>query len=85
MTTFKEKYNLSDNDMTLLWEMFIEFGMTKGEAPHRSKGNHYFLQAIGQYNTLEWHCLKDKLTPFVATVIRKLYPQLMVTDKSFEK
>jgi len=82
---FNKHFNLSENDHSKLWNLFLEHGMTRGEAFHRTKGNHYYLQAICQYHSVEWKTWKSKLSPFVKNLIETEYPQLMVQDKSFEK
>lgn len=83
--TFQDKYKLTDLDLSYLWELFMEYGMTRGEAEHRTKGNHYFLQGICQYHSIEWKTWKSKLSTQVKELIKTKYPQLMVQDKSFEK
>lgn len=82
---FYSHFKVSDTDLSYLWDLFMEHGMTRGEAQHRTKGNHYFLQGICQYHSVEWQTWKDKLSPIVTEVITNQYPQFMVQNKTFEK
>lgn len=81
---FKEKYNLSDSDLTYLWNVFMDYGMTRSNQREQSKANHYFLQGICEHSILDWKNWNKKLTPTVRKIITEKYPQLMVNDKSFE-
>lgn len=83
-TEFKSHFNLSDTDLSYLWELFMEYGMTRGEGEGRTKGNHYFLQGICQYQSVEFKSWGKKLSAPVLNVIKEKYPQLMVQDKQFE-
>lgn len=83
--TFQKHFNLSEEDLSYLWNLFLAHGMTHGEAVDRSKGNHYFLQGICQYYSVEWETWNKKLTKAVRDVIETKYPQLMVQNKEFEK
>lgn len=69
--------------MSKLWNMFMDFGLTKGKAPHRSGGNHYFLQGITEHMVVEYDTWKEHLTPEVLNIIDKDYPQLKTTNTSF--
>ncbi|WP_139368945.1 hypothetical protein [Elizabethkingia meningoseptica] len=80
----KNKYNLSDLEYDYLWKLFMEYGMTSGEAPHRSPANHYYLQGISEHNVIEWHTWKSKMTSELKKIISEKYPQLMVTDKTLQ-
>lgn len=82
---FKAKYNLSDIDFSNLWELFLEYGMTRGEAPHRSRANHYYLQGISEHLEIEWSCWKGNMTKELKAIIKEKYPQLMITDKKLSK
>ena len=82
---FKEKYNLSDKDWTYLWDLFMEYGMTRGEASHRSKANHYYLQGICEHLEIEWHSWRCKITKELKFILQFKYPQLMVTDKTLSR
>lgn len=83
--TFQEYFKLSDEDMSYLWSLFMEFGMTREAAPHRSRGNHYFLQGIGQYHSVEWGTWGEHVTKELREIIKARFPQLMVQNKDFEK
>lgn len=80
----KKKYNLSNLQYDYLWELFMEYGMTNGSAPHRSPANHYYLQGISEHNVIEWHTWKSKMTSELKKIISQKYPQLMVTDKTLQ-
>lgn len=82
---FKRKYLLNDIAWQDLWYLFLEYGMTGGEAPHRSRANHYFLQGVCEHLEIEWHSWKSKMTKDLKEIIEQQYPQLMVTDKSLSK
>ena len=83
--TFLKHFNLTELDMKYLWGLFNLFGMTKGQGENRTTGNHYFLQGICQYNSVEWKTWKSKLSPNIKSIIESEYPQLMVQNKTFEK
>lgn len=84
---FLKHFNLTENDMSILWAMFMDYGMNGNpdlKEPHRTKGNHYFLQGIGQYHSVEWETWVDHLSPYVKQFIEQHYPQLMVQNREFE-
>ncbi|MCF0070266.1 hypothetical protein LZD49_07270 [Dyadobacter sp. CY261] len=83
--TFLEKYNLTRDDMTTLWDLFMKYGMTRPNQPEQSKANHYFIQGIVEHNIIGWKDWKSKLTPSVKSFIQERYPQLMVQDNKFSK
>ena len=83
-SSFFEFFKVTEEQLSELWEVFMEYGMTKGEAEHRSKANHYFLQGICQYHSVEWKTWNKKLTPFVKNLIETKFPQFMVQNKKFE-
>lgn len=80
----KEHFNLTDEDLSYLWELFMEYGMTRGEAPHRTRGNHYFLQGICEHIVVEWKEWNKKLSPELKKIITEKYPQLMTNHTDFE-
>jgi len=81
---FKKHFKLTDRDLSYLWELFMEYGMTRGEGENRTKGNHYFLQGICQYNSVEFKTWGKFLSKNVLQILKDNYPQLMVQDKQFE-
>lgn len=81
---FLNHFKLTEKDFTHLWSLFLEYGMTRGEAKHRSKANHYYLQGIGQYLSVGWKTWNKNLTPELKEIIVEKYPQLMVQNKQFE-
>lgn len=81
---FFKHYNVTEDQMSYLWEVFMLYGMTKGPGKGRSTGNHYFLQGLCQYHCVEWNTWKKDLTPFVKDLIKTEFPQFMVQDKQFE-
>lgn len=82
---FKDHFGLTDDNLMELWNLFMEYGMTRGEGKDRTKGNHYFLQGIVQYGSIEFKSWGKKLSKPVLDVIQSKYPQLMVQDKQFER
>lgn len=84
-SNFFNFFKVTEEQLSELWEVFIEYGMTKGEAEHRSKANHYFLQGICQYHSVEWNTWNKKLTPFVRNLIKTKFPQFMVQNKKWRK
>lgn len=85
---FYEFFKVTREDMSFLWELFIEFGMNGGsmvETKDRTKGNHYFLQALCQYHSVEWKHWHKRMTSHVKSIIAEKYPQFMVHNKTFEK
>lgn len=83
-TAFKAHFKITDQDLSILWCLFMEYGMTKGEGENRTKGNHYYLQGIVQYQSVEFKTWGSKLSPYVKEFIKTKYPQLMVQNKEFE-
>lgn len=81
---FMQHFKLTEKDLKRLWALFNEYGLTAGEAKHRSSGNHYFLQGISQYYTVEFHTWRDKMTPELISIVTKEYPQLLTQHKKFE-
>lgn len=81
---FCKHFSLSEKQYDHIWKLFLEYGMTRGEAPHRSRANHYFLQGISEHYVVEWHEWKSKMTKELKDIIKTEYPQLMVTDKTFK-
>lgn len=77
-------FKLTEKDLSDLWELFMDYGLTKGADNHRSSGNHYFLQGICQYHSVEWNSWGKKLTPGLLDIIKTKYPQLMVQNRKFE-
>lgn len=81
---FKDTYNLTEDDIAYLWKLFMDYGHPNGVDKHRSSGNHYFLQGIGQWCTLEYNSWKSKMTKELKDIIKEKYPQLMVNDWTFD-
>lgn len=81
---FLAHFNLEQSDLDYLWGLFVDFGMTKGDGENRTKGNHYFLQGICQYLSVEYKTWGNKLSPNIKEIIKTKYPQLMVQNKNFE-
>ena len=81
---FCKHFQLTTKQYGRVWELFIEYGMSRGEAPHRSTANHYFLQGMTEHYVVEWHEWESRMTKELKGIIRKEYPQLMVTDKTFQ-
>ena len=81
---FMQHYNLTESDMSYLWKLFMNYGMTKGEADYRSHGNHAYLEAISQNYCLEYDTWSKLMTPKLKKILHEKYPQLLVNDKQFE-
>lgn len=81
---FRGHFYLNEKDISNLWEMFMEYGLSRGGAKHRSSANHYFLQSICQNFSVEWMTWHRKMTKELKKIIKEDYPQLMVQNKEFE-
>lgn len=84
---FLAHFNMTRDDLTILWRWFMEYGMTKGQdqrLPHQNKANHYFLQEICQYYTVDWPGWNRKMTEELKVLIEHFYPQLKAKIKKFE-
>lgn len=79
--SFLNKFGLSTEEYDYIWTLFLEYGMTRGEAPHRSPANHYFLQGISEHYIVEWHCWKGKMTKELKKIIKERFPFFMITYK----
>ncbi len=80
---FKKAFNLTDNDLTEIGNLFMNYGHPNGIDKHRSPANHYFLQGIWQWQSVEFKSWKSKMTKELKEIIKEKYPQLMVQDKTW--
>lgn len=82
---FCKHFNITENDMTSLWRLFMDAGMTKYDRENEwhNKANHYFLQGICEHREVEWSTWCDSITYQVKLVIENRYPQLMCDNKEF--
>ena len=84
---FLEHFNMTREDLTILWRWFLEYGMTRGQnenLPHQCRANHYFLQEICQYYKVDWKGWNKRLTPELKILVTNMYPQLMTNNNQFE-
>ena len=84
---FLEHFNLTKDDLSILWRWFLEYGMTivqNDQKHNRNKANHYFLQEICERYTIDWKGWERKLSKELKVLITNLYPQLMTNSKEFE-
>lgn len=81
---FLNHFNMTDADLTYIGQLFMRYGHPDGIDTYRTKANHYYLQGIWQYCSVEYKSWKSKLSKELHAIIKEKYPQLMVQDKQFE-
>lgn len=82
---FMKTYSLSDEDWSKLTQLWYDYGMRYDYCPQRrTPANHYFLQGILEHLTVEWNTWEFKMHPELKEIIKKSFPQLMVTDHEFD-
>ena len=87
---FLKFFNMTEEDISYLWrEFFMPYGMTRSinceEDEIHKKGNHYFLQGLCQFGVVEWNEWENRMSDPVINIIKDKYPQLMVTERRFER
>lgn len=82
--SFKNHFGITDNSLRQIGDLFMRYGHPDGIDKSRSAGNHYFLQGIWQWQSVEYKTWRGKMTKELKEIIKLRFPQFMVQNRQFE-